>query len=132
MNSDLAYNYLAYAVDCEGMCFSDYLLNVYLKNISSDSWKVNFSQNSTLIDQIVKVSVAKQLVIGLAAKKLNDKTLYLDPKEVQSAWEELQAVGMDTPRGLMFWNLILEPDNVTDPSNMAYGFNQILHVRDDF
>ena len=49
--------------------------------------------------------------------------------EIENAWKAIESSGLVAPRGLMFWNLSLDPDDIEDPRNMASRFNEILHVR---
>ena len=122
---------LGYALDVQNMTFADYFVNVYLQNISQNSWEVNFSENSSLPDQIINLSIAEKLVVGFAVTKLNKKVTYISPEQIAEAWNVLESSGMATPRGLMFWNMKLEPDDTNDPSNMANAFNEILHTREN-
>ena len=113
------------------MNFSDYFVNVYLKALQLDKWIVQFSADSELPDQEVKFSVMYQLVIGFGATKLNDKMTYISPDEIEEAWNKIDSSQLQAPRGLMFWELKLEPDDINDPRNMASRFNKILHTRND-
>jgi hypothetical protein len=113
------------------MSFSDYFVSVYLKALQCDKWIVQFSADSELPDQEVKFSVMNQLVIGFGATKLNDKMTYISPDEIEEAWKKIQSSQLEAPRGLMFWELKLEPDDINDPRNMASRFNKILHTRTD-
>ncbi|XP_075261125.1 uncharacterized protein LOC142352855 [Convolutriloba macropyga] len=125
------YSRSGYALDVQNMTFADYFVNVYLQNISQNSWEVNFSENSSLPDQIINLSIAEKLVVGFAVTKLNKKVTYISPEQIAEAWNVLESSGMATPRGLMFWNMKLEPDDTNDPSNMANAFNEILHTREN-
>ena len=113
------------------MKFSDYFVNVYLKALQFDKWTVKFSADSELPDQEVKLSVISQLVIGFGATKLNDKMTYISPDEIEEAWTKITSSQLEQPRGLMFWELKLEPGDINDPRNMASRFNKILHTRTD-
>ena len=112
------------------MNFSEYFVNRYLKPLESNPWIVNFSQNSELPDQEVKLDVRNQLVIGFGAKKLNNKMNYISTDDIEEAWNGIEKSGLVAPRGLMFWNLGLEPDDIEDPHNMSSRFNKFLHTRD--
>ena len=114
----------------EGLNFSEYFVNTYLKGLESKPWVVNFSQDSELPDQEVKLDVRTQLVIGFGAKKLNSKMNYISTDDIESAWHEIERSGLVAPKGLMFWNLGLEPDDIEDLHNMSSRFNMFLHTRD--
>ena len=113
----------------KGLDFTEYFVNIYLKGLQSIPWRIQFSKASELPDQEVKFSVINQLVIGFGAKKLNDKMNYISPDEIENAWKAIESSGLVALRGLMFWNISLEPDDIEDPRNMASRFNEILHVR---
>lgn len=120
-----------YSLEELHLTFSEYIVNVYLKSLHSNPWIVRFSNDSELSDQQVKFSISDQLVLGFGAKKLNDKMTYISPDEIEKAWNEIKVCGLKPPRGLMFWNLDLEPDDVDDPHNMASRFNKILNTREN-
>ena len=109
--------------------FSDYLVNVYMKNLHNHPWMVRFSTDSDIPDQEVSFSIESQLVIGFGATKLNNKMSYISHDEIKAAWNKLISNGMPRPRGLMFWNIDIEPDKIEDPRNMASAFNKFLHTR---
>ena len=54
---------------------------------------------------------------------------YISPDEIDVAWKEIKNSNLKPPRGLMFWNINLEPDDINDPRNMATRFNKILKTR---
>lgn len=54
---------------------------------------------------------------------------YISPGEIEKAWHEIKLCQLKPPRGLMFWNLDLEPDDIKDPHNMASRFNKLLNTR---
>ena len=116
-------------MDQEGLEFTEYFVNNYIKRIKSHPWMIKFSKDSDLPDQEVKIDVANQLIIGFGAKKLNDKMNYISPDEIEKAWLAIKCSGLDEPRGLMFWNLGLEPDETKDHHNMSSRFNKILQTR---
>ena len=116
-------------MESEGLDFSEYFVNTYLKRIQSGHWIINFSNDSDLPDQEVKLDVTSQLVIGFGATKLNNKMNYISPDEIEKAWAAIEKSGFVEPRGLMFWNLSLEPDDIQDDHNMSSRFNKILHTR---
>ena len=118
-----------YAMEELGVSFSEYIVNVYLHHLHTTPWIVQFSKDSEIPDQEVKFSISDQLVFGFGAKKLNEKMNYISPDEIERAWNDIQINQLKQPRGLMFWNLALEPDNVDDPHNMASRFNNILNTR---
>ena len=116
-------------MEAQHLSFSDYLVNVYMNSLQSHPWVVRFSADSDIPDQEVKFSIESQLVIGFGATKLNNKMSYISPEEIKEAWNELISRGMPRPRGLMFWNIDIEPDETEDPRNMATEFNKFLHTR---
>ena len=116
-------------MEAQHLNFSDYLVNVYMNRLQRHPWVVKFSADSDIPDQEVKFSIESQLVIGFGATKLNNKMNYISPDEIQEAWNNLKSKGMTPPRGLMFWNIDIEPDEIEDPRNMASAFNKFLHTR---
>ena len=73
----------------EGLNFSEYFVNTYLKGLELNPWIVNFSQDSELPDQEVKLDVRNQLVIGFGAKKLNSKMNYISTDDIEETWNEM-------------------------------------------
>ena len=129
MKSTIFNEFLGFAMQQEGLDFTEYLVNNYIKGLKSHQWMVKFSKDSDLPDQEVKIDVTNQLVIGFGAKKLNDKMNYISPDEIEKAWLAIKSSGLDEPRGLMFWNLGLEPDETKDHHNMSPRFHKILQKR---
>jgi len=67
-------------------------------------------------------------VVGLIANPtLSEKVLFIDPSDVETAWESLEAASQPVPRGAMFWNIA--NDGVL--ANMSAGLNAFLHTRGD-
>ena len=116
-------------MEAQHLNFSDYFVSVYIKNLHSHPWVVKFATDSDIPDQEVNFSIESQLVIGFGATKLNDKMSYISPDVIKVAWNKLISEGMPRPRGLMFWNIDIEPDEIEDPTNMASAFNKFLHTR---
>ena len=129
MKSTIFNEFLGFAMEQEGLDFTKYFVNNYIKRLKSHQWMINFSKDSDLKDQEVRIDVTNQLVIGFGAKKLNDKMNYISPDEIEKAWLAIKCSRLDEPRGLMFWNLDIEPDETNDHHNMSSRFNKILQTR---
>lgn len=111
-----SYSRAALAVYGGSVAPEDYLRAFLLNNVADGalSYKVEFSDDPDigLPQQTVRLPLDK-LVIGLGngwADNDSDKTLYISPEQMVSAWATLQAKG-SAPRGLMFWTIDEEGSN---------------------
>jgi chitinase len=100
-----SYSRAAMMVKDKNMTASDYLVDYCQRPLSL---RVNFSEDWELAlpDQTITLDRSK-LVLGFAngwTDADNDKTLYVSPVEIASAWSRLGSLGA-RPRGLMFWTI---------------------------
>jgi len=87
---------------------------------------IDFSEDSDigLNKQAIRLPLSK-LVFGFAngwADDGNDKTLYVPPHEVETAWKTLNAEGR-LPRGFMFWTI-----NEEGVSNGVYYARELSNI----
>ena len=125
-----SYSRAAYAIYELGISPSDYL-DSYVEDLTlrHEKFWVQFSQDPTIEmeSQSVKLPLSK-LVIGFANGWAveGDKTLYIDPSDIASAYTRLSERGR-TLRGFMFWTIDEEGSNGV---YMADALNKVLHIRE--
>jgi chitinase len=109
---------------------SEYLES-YVRDLvaNNQSFNVNFEDDPSLEFSTCRISFPlSKLVLGFAngwAKDSGDKTLYVEPEELASAYNKLHDSGI-APRGFMYWVITEEG---TKKVQYTRDLNKILNVR---
>ena len=106
---------------------ADYLVD-YIDKMAAAAYTfpVHFEQDRQAKVDGANISLPlSKLVLGFAngwARGSGDKTLFITPSEISSAWGSLRAKEL-LPRGLMFWTI---DEEGTNGINMSHDLGQLL------